>query len=241
MKKTNMEQTNQQHDTLKQDILGKIKRDELLMRPKSRFVAHIALIATLAFVTFVLSVFICNFIFFHTAESGHGALLGFGPRGYLPFLYVFPWGLLLIDLVLIGFLQYLLRTFQFGYKRPGVYIALGIVTVIIVSGIIVSGETPFNRELMNQAQMGHLPPPIQGLYRQTHRGPADHDICRCEVVAVSDTTLTLKETEDADVPFTVFLPPELPHDFVVGEIVFIAGDVQGGVIKVFGIRKIQNP
>ena len=237
-----MEHNKEQFDTLKKNILEKIQKNELLMRPKRQFILKIAAVAFLVFITFILSVFICNFIFFHIIESGRGALLTFGPRGYLSFLQFFPWTLLFIDIGLIILLQYTLRTFEFGYKRPGIYLATGILGVIVVSGILVSQQTPFNRILSEEATLGHLPMPIRDFYNQALQPPpAGRGICRCEVISIDDDTLLLKDTDGDGTVLTIILSDAMPHDFEVGTTVFVAGDVRDNKLNAFGIQKMGRP
>ncbi len=233
-----MENNNQQQNTIKDQILHKIKTQELSMRPKSSFVWKVALITFIAIVIFCISVFICNFILFHIIESGRGALLGFGPRGYLVFLKFFPWTLLFADIALIIGLNYLLKTFEFSYKRPGIYLAAGLVVVVLASGLIVSMSTPLNKELQRQSEMGHLPRPVGELYTQARRPPREKGICECRVLAVSENTITVQDIHnELNMPVTIQLPPEFPHDFETGSVLFIAGDLLNGEIRPFGIHK----
>ncbi len=212
------------------------------MRPRWNFILKIVLVAFLIFIIFLISVFICNFILFHISESGRGALLGFGPRGYYSFLEFFPWGLLALDGVLLLVLHYLLKKFEFGYKRPGAYVIISVFVIILTSGMIVSSQTPLNKELSRQATMGHLPAPFRQLYDRTHRPlPPGHGLCRCEVLYISNGALTLRDTGEKREIFTLILPAEFPHEeFEEGDIVLVAGEIKDGVIHAFGIRKINR-
>ncbi len=239
-----MEQNNPQQNTIKDSILEKISKNELSMRPKWNFMLKIAAVSFLLTMVLIVSVFICNFIFFHISESGRGALLGFGPRGYLSFIRFFPWELLALDIVLVVFVNYVLKKFEFAYKRPGVYIVFGLLSVVVISGVMVSVYTPFNRELDRQSKMGHLPQPLGQLYDHARRPPPpNHGICRCEILTVSETTLTAKDTQNEEV-FTIFLPADSPKDiqFRPGEIVFLAGDInpERNTIHLFGIQKVPE-
>ncbi len=233
-----MENNTNQHNSIKDQILQKISSQELSMRPKSSFIWKVAIVTFLAVIVFIISVFICNFILFHIIESGRGTLLEFGPRGYLVFLKFFPWTLVFIDIALIISLQYLLKTFEFGYKRPGIYMAAGLIVVVLASGLIVSLSTPLNKEIERQSQMGHLPRPVGDFYNEARRPPGEKGICECLVLAVTDTTVTVQDIHlTSRAPITIELPPELPHDFEIGSIIFVAGDIQNGHIRPFGIHK----
>lgn len=233
-----MENNNQQKNTMKDQILQKINMQELSMRPKSSFIWKIAIVVFLTIVVFIISVFICNFILFHIIESGRGALLEFGPRGYISFLRFFPWTLLLADIALIMGLQSLLKTFEFGYKRPGIYLAAGLVIVVLASGLIVSMSTPLNKELQRQSQIGHLPRPVGEFYDQARRPPGERGICECRVLEVSESTIIVQDVHnEARTPITIQLPPEFSHDFEVGSILFIAGDILNDEIRPFGIHR----
>lgn len=234
-----MEPISPQQHTVRDDVLAKIEKQEVLMRPKWSFGLQLAALSFLVFITFALSVFICNFIIFHLSESGRTALLGFGPEGYVSFLEFFPWGLLIIDIVFLFATHRLAKTFEFGYKRPGAYLIFGLALVILTSGAIVNGFTSFNTELRRQAEAGHLPSPIRDLYDQARRPPpSGRGVCRCEIVAISSETLTLKNPDDGTL-FTVVLPPERfsKETFEVGETIFIAGKVQKDSVRAFGIKR----
>lgn len=233
-----METNNQQKNTIKEQILEKIKTQEVSMRPKSSFIWKVAIIALVASIIFSISVFICNFILFHIIESGRGTLLEFGLRGYLSFLRFFPWTLLFADIVLIVGLQYLLKTFEFGYKRPGVYLTAGLVIAVLASGLIVSLSTPLNKELQRQSQTGRLPRPVGNLYDQAQRPPEQKGICECRVLKVTGDIIVVQDIHNTlREPITIQLLPQLPHDFEINSIVFIAGDILDGQIRPFGIHK----
>jgi hypothetical protein len=94
-------------DKLQQELLEKIKSGKIAKRPRLYFVLQSLAIGALAFVTLALSIFVLSFIVFSVHESGEQFLLGFGSRGLLTFIALFPWYSLALLIALMGILEWL--------------------------------------------------------------------------------------------------------------------------------------
>src|SRR3954470_23687445 len=99
-----------------ENILEKIKKNELAIKPKTYFRLKLVALVLVSVLTFIISIFLFSFILFTLRASGHAALIGFGPSGSHVFLALFPWKLLLFDIVLLLIVGWLVRSFRFGYK-----------------------------------------------------------------------------------------------------------------------------
>src|SRR6185369_5791914 len=99
-------------NNLKSTILEKIKKGEVEMTPKSRFVFKVVLLISLAVLIFITTVFLVSYTVFSVIVSGHLLLLGFGWKGLLTFMLLFPWTTFCIDIVLVFVLDLLLRRFK---------------------------------------------------------------------------------------------------------------------------------
>ena len=231
---------------LKDNILRKIRSGDIAVRPKIYFTIKMAALAAVAFAVLVISIFIFNFIFFSIRVNSQDALLGFGPRGILMFLVLFPWKLLLLDIALVMLLEELLRRFSIGYRSPVLYLLLGLLAVASVLGLVLDRGTGFNDHLFIRAREGHgLPPPFQDAYRNAQMPfPIDSGICKCVVVSVGTSTLLVRDSGVASSTFTVMLPPGLPLPqgaLEPGDMVLVAGTPDGQkIIRIFGIQKIQD-
>ncbi len=228
---------------IKDAVLNKIRTGDLVMRSRLYFAARVALLTIVAIAVLVISILIFNFISFSVRISGHESLLGFGSRGLLTFFALFPWWLLLVDVALIIALENLLRQFKFGYKSPVLYL-LGIILVLTIGvGTLLDRVTPFNDQMLDRAEHHGLPGPLGEFYESAHRGHVPDDgVCRCIITAINGETITAYDSvTGTSTVFTIEVPSDDPQATTsmlsVGDIVFIAGDKDGSVIRAFGISK----
>lgn len=230
---------------LRDRIMSQIKSEHISMRPRVYFTLQIAAIALVAFLVLLLSVFIFNFILFSIRINSHDAFLGFGPRGIVAFLMFFPWPLLVLDAALIFVLEWLLRTFKFGYRLPIVYVLGAILAITFVTGFALDRGTFLNDHLMERAEgEHHLPPPFNALYGGARRPPHD-GICRCTITEMGTGTLTVEDhRRGATTTLTVLLPVNdlraTSTGLHVGDVVIVAGDRDGTTIRAFGVRKEED-
>jgi hypothetical protein len=229
--------------SIKENILESISSGKVSMRPKIFFTLQIAALALLAFAVLSISIIIVNFIFFSIRINSEDVFLGFGPRGILAFIYFFPWTLFLLDTVLIIALESLTRRFRFGNKIPVLYLLGGLLALILIAGIVIDRGTPLNDHLLIRAGEHGLPPPFGYFYLQVRRPPPDTGFCKCTITAINGNVLTLKPPQSSATIMVV-----LPHDdprattsaLQVGDTVFVAGDLDDGVIRAFGVRQFPR-
>ncbi len=225
------------------------------MRPRLYFTVKLVILAVIALAVLLISIFIFNFILFSIRLNSHDVFLGFGPRGFLTFLYFFPWSWLIVDLILIGGLEWLLRRFRFGYKIPILYLLAGILFATVALGFVFDRGTDWNDRMLRRAELHHPPLPFnfhaeemfEGVYRQARRPlPPRSGICKCIIVSIEKNVLTAQDTRTGTTTvLTIVLPLNDPHatttSLEVGDIVFIAGDRENDSIRAFGVRKMINP
>ncbi len=231
--------------SLKDKLMKDIESGKVAMTPRLYFTARLAALFTVSALILVITVFIVNFIFFSIRINGDETLLRFGPRGLGAFLWFFPWHLAVLDVALVVFLQYLLRRFSFGYRIPVLYLVGALIVGAGLIGFALDRGTPFN-DRMHEKRMG-LPPGPRGLYDDVARKHRQGGgICRCEILAIEGNVLTVEDTRPvaeggATSTLTVILPLDsrraTTSDLSVGDIVFIAGEEEDGVINAFGVRK----
>jgi hypothetical protein len=231
-------------NNLKQQILEKIQKGELTMRPKAFFVAKIVVLSILIFITFILSVFLVSYTFFSLREGGHIFLLGFGGRGFFEFFLLFPWIILLVDVGLIILLDWLLKRFRFAYHNPMLYLFIGSLLVITVFGSIVD-MTSFHKRILIMAEGQRFPVPgVGGFYSGLRRSREDEGLFRGEVTELSTSSFMMENAHfdpGEDKFYHVFTPDGF--DIVTfiheGDQVFVAGDVlPNGEIRAYGVRTV---
>lgn len=114
-----------------EEVMKKINKGEVKMRPKWFFVlGSIALIAGV-FGTFLMSSFLISLVSFSLRT--HGPM---GKYRFYELLTSFPWWALIF--AVFGFVLgiWLLKKFDFSYKKNFVYIILIIAVAIVASGMI---------------------------------------------------------------------------------------------------------
>lgn len=231
---------------IKAEILHKIQSGEVKMRPKAFFVMKVAVLVFVAFVTFVVSVLLVSYTWFSMRAGGHFFLLGFGGRGLFEFFLVFPWLILLLDIALIFFLDWLLKRFKFGYHNPVLYIFIGSLLLITAGGTILN-MTSFHKNVMYLAENKHLPiPGVGGFYIELRRTHRENGLFRGEVVSIATSSFIMKngrfDASDSTNTIDVLTPPGFDVDLLldVGDQVFIAGDIVGGDIRAYGVKKLTD-
>lgn len=230
-------------DPIKDRVLAEIREKRIAMRPKLSFTFETFFAALVALVVLAVSAALASFIVFGLRVNGHDSLLAFGPRGIGAFLLIFPWPLLILNILLVIFLETLLRRFKFGYRSPVLYLLLALAALAIAAGLALD-RTSVNDDLLDRADRGALPSPFAELYEHV-RSPAPHDrgIYRGMVTAIGTSTFTMMhDDDDQDLDegsYTVAFPPGFPaSSLTVGERVYVAGDEDDGMIRAFGVNPL---
>jgi hypothetical protein len=239
-----MENNNQQHEKIKQNVLEKIRSGEVHMHSRMYFALKMIVLILVATFALVISALVFSFIIFSIQASGRFLLLGFGTQGFLNFLILFPWGLLIIDILLLIILEQILKRFQFGYRSPLVYLISGLVVVVLAIGYFIN-FTPLHESLSRRADERDIPI-IGGFYKHIHRPPHDRGLVRGFVTSINGNTIVL-ESDDRDPgtatsTFTIIVPQALISNghINIGDYLFVAGRRDDGKIQAFGIQKISN-
>jgi hypothetical protein len=230
--------------SVREKVLARIEAEQLTIRSKGSFTAKVIALGFVAVLTLAVSILICTLIFFSLRTGDRGSLLGFGARGFAFFLRSFPWALLLLDIALIALLEWMLRQFSFGYRRPVLYLLLAILMLTISASFILDRKTSFNDALAHRADEERLPGPFGSLYRGAHEVRHEDSICRCVVVSIDGDTVTAEDRDaESTSTLTIVLPPGDPAlgSLKIGDVIFVAGDrTASSTIHAFGIRALPE-
>lgn len=230
---------------MKDEILEKIRTDEVTMRPKAYFVIKLTAVVLVALAILVVSIIILNFISFTIRINGHDSLLGFGFQGFLLFLGLFPWLLLIIDIGLIIVLEWVLKQFHFGNKIPVLYLLLAILIVTVTVGFLLDRGTSFNDEFLLRADKHALPSPFSNYFEGARQRPSQNgSTCRCLITAINGDNLSVEDLDsEATTDLSVIIPSNKSHittNLIVGDVVFVAGQRYVNSIKAFGISQFPT-
>lgn len=231
---------NTQQNKILDDVLSKIRANEIRMRPKFYFTLKVVLLGVVAMCVLLTSALLFSFLIFSIRVSGRFFLLGFGFRGIEVFLMAFPWMLFFVDAVFVLIFLVLLKRFRFGYRYPLFYVAGGALLATLCLAFIID-YTPLHVALSERAREGKLPV-VGPFYSDAGRPPRDRGVFRGRVIFVREDGFTLDQERwnDESKTWNVIAPPgpDIRVFIQSGDQVFVAGTVEGDVIRAFGIKKI---
>lgn len=143
-------------EKIKKNILGKIERGELYMRPRWQFVLK-GILALVGIGIMALTVlYLMSFIFFALRQSGLFFIPVFGLYGVQTLLFAAPWFLILLALIFIVVLEILVRKYSFGYQKPLLYTMFGVIAFSLF-GTYALAQSGLHEHLDRYAQRDMLP------------------------------------------------------------------------------------
>jgi hypothetical protein len=238
-----------QNKDIKSLVLEKIQAGKINMKPRFYFVLKVVSLMAVAVLTLLTSSLLISFIIFSLVTSGKLFLFGFGARGFLMFFVLFPWPLLIIEVVLIVLLEWLIKKFKFGYRSSLSRLVFIILLASIAIGVIID-ITPFHSSFLHRAEQSNLPLPVVGdYYRGIRRPPPTQEIFRGVVSDIGTSSFVLSQKADASEgtssqKYIILLPPGVPQSAfpTVGDTVFVAGRLMpDSTVRAFGFQKFSGP
>ena len=129
---------NQPQNKIESAVMDKINGGKVHLRSKYIFLAEKLGLGSAFVLTVLLAVLFFNLALFYLRASDNLAYLSFGSQGFLAFLESFPY-LLIVALVLLVFVAgWLIKKSGISYKKPFVYLAAGLIGVVVVGGIVLA-------------------------------------------------------------------------------------------------------
>ena len=226
---------------LHEQVLKKIKDDNIRMRPKIDFVLRSILFAGGIILTLGLTLYLASFIIFVLRINGILALPGFGFRGYGALLLSLPWLLILLTAILVIVLELLGRHFSFVYRRPLLYSVFGIILFVIVSSVAVAGTSVHHKVWEFTAEY-RVPfgPAFYERYGGGERPFRSGTIGT--IVEIKDSELVIENTAGELFLVSTSTKTRFPREeiLVVGDKIIILGKREGSAVEALGIRKINS-
>ncbi|KND49270.1 MAG: hypothetical protein AB203_02645 [Parcubacteria bacterium C7867-008] len=237
---------NSQHDQFQNEVLERIRSGQLQMKPRLFFVLKSVCIILITVFILLISVWLVSFISFGLRLTGNESLLGFGAKGSLIFLVLFPWWLALLDLGLVALLAWLVRRFSFGYRRPLLYLLIALTVCGAASGLLFDRETRFHDDRFEEAEAGELFGPLESLYESAHlKAPEEHGVYRGFVLDIGERSFTLthddNDNDEDDGEWTVLPPTNFDMKMIrIGDRVYVAGEREDQEIEAYGLRILDR-
>jgi hypothetical protein len=124
-------------DNKPKNILANIESGELKKRPKWQFVLQTCLIALGEAVLFAVAIFLISFVFELLVSANFSFFPHVAGQGFGFYLQMFPWVPVFGGLLLIIILGFIFNKYSFVYRKPLIYLLLGIIAVIAVATFII--------------------------------------------------------------------------------------------------------
>jgi hypothetical protein len=229
-------------NNIEKTVLEKIKAGKVSMKPRAYFILSSVIVGLVILLIILVTSFLISYALFAMQSSGKLFLLGFGVRGIFIFLSLFPWGTLLVEVVLITLLERILRQYPLGYKNPFFYVLSTSIVVIVFFAVILN-LTHLHSRLLWQEKQKQLPV-LGAWYENIESVPPVRGVFRGEVVDITGDTVILRdddhEQDRDDGVRTVLVTRELENGAQVkrGDRVYAAGRVVNGEIRAYGLKKI---
>lgn len=220
------------------NLIDKIKKGEIKMRPKWHFVLKTLLIILSIIAASLFILYLTSFIFFTLRLSGVWYLPKFGFRGMGPLFFSLPWFLLLSAALLIVVLEILVRRFSFVYRRPILYTVLGVILLVLLGGFLIN-KTSMHPALFQRADRGRLP--IMGSMYRGYGMPDLEDVHRGIVSEITDEGFVFQSQDNR--LFTVITSGSRfsrEQEIQKDNAVIVLGKAEDGVIKAAGVRVIDD-
>lgn len=224
---------------IQKNVLEKIHAGAISQHSHTYFTLRAVLLGIAALLVLASSFFVLSFVFFSVQTSGAQYLLGWNGQGLSTFITLFPWGELLVALLLLIALEILLRNFKFGYQAPLLRIFLWVIIVGAIGSTLL-GFTPLHSSLLSAADNNQLP--ILGpVYEQLHVSHQMRGVYRGNVTEIKESSFVISHNDtdrDSDEGTRNIIPPT-GFDIgrlKVGDKVYVGGRERSDIIYAYGIH-----
>lgn len=226
-------------NNLKTKILETVKKNNIKMIPKWKFVLYSSLRIIGAIFTFLVLVFVVSLIFFVLSRYGFMDMPFFGFMQALHALGAIPFFLFFCTIILLVLIEIIARMYTFTFRRPLMVTLLGITFLVTSCSYIVS-QTSAHEYVRDYIKSHHL-----DMLSRAYDRPAPPnkingmDVVRGEVVHTSATSATLilfngeKIVAYATTSMGTTTMPQAPK---IGEDVVMLGTFVGDDFEIIRIR-----
>ncbi len=227
-------------DSIAEKVVSRIERGELKMKPRIYFIAKIASIIGLLFLSFLLVLYFGSLIIFILRINDIFLFHGMGFQVIRSILLSFPWYLVLLIFVLIAFIGILGKGFRFVYRKPLIITLLSILILVVVSSFLIE-RSSLHYSFFRMAEEERLP--LAGkMYRDF--GNLDIEDAHFGMILEKENGLWEMELESGE---TVSLQitektrsRRIFSEIKEGSRVIVIGEMREGTIDVVGIKKIER-
>jgi hypothetical protein len=130
-----------------QKVMKVIQEKKVKMKPRMYFILSSLLLGLGFFSSLLIAIFLINAVSFHLRIHRPFEYLHFGKPGYMPFIYNFPWLLLIFAIITIVSGILMLKKYDISYQKSFLGIITVLISLIILFGVTFSFIAPQKRFL----------------------------------------------------------------------------------------------
>ncbi|OGE88009.1 MAG: hypothetical protein A3J07_02000 [Candidatus Doudnabacteria bacterium RIFCSPLOWO2_02_FULL_49_13] len=229
---------NNDHKSIKDNVLGAIETGKVIMRPKWHFLLQATLLVVGTVLSILTGIYLVSFIIFILHQTGVWFIPGFGgPRLLFTSL---PWILVLIAIIFIILLEFLVKKYSFGYRKPLLYSTIGVILVVLTGGFVIA-QTPLHRGLFDRAR-DHRLPIGGGFYRQFGMQRPPGNVAVGTVTEIIDKGFKISDPRGDIIDIIIDDKTEFPtgKDIAVDNHIVVLGQRQDSTVTADSIRKVEE-
>ena len=225
---------NKAPEDLRQQIMQRIAKEKVTMKPKLYFMAVAVLLGVGLAATLVTAVLFAAVLSYRLTREAPLEFLDFGSAGISPMLLALPWIPFAVAIVSLSVGVWLLKKYDFAYKRSSLGLAVALVAALALAGAGVA-KSGLIEELEE-----HAPHQLAPLFNyEAHRRGG----LVGEIVTLADEELTLMTRRGDTV--TVALDDDIHYprgrELTTGQVVRLIGHWDDDVFEAHGIAPVKRP
>ncbi|MBI4143042.1 hypothetical protein HY480_04165 [Candidatus Uhrbacteria bacterium] len=225
--------------SLKDAVLARIQSGQTRMRPKWHFLLRTTLAAVGAALLVLAILYLVSFVFSMLRYTGAWFAPSFGVRGVGILLSTVPWILVLLAIVFIIVLEVLVQRYAFAYRKPLLYSVLGILAVVMLSGLAVA-RTRLHPAFAAFAEERRIPG--AGPFYRRYHAARSRNVHVGVVIARTDDGFRMRNRKDEELTIIVERAMRRADAGAIdiGIPVVVFGERDDGVVRAFGVRRITE-
>ncbi len=224
-----------ENENLKQNILDKIKKEEVKMTSKQFFFMKSLTLLTTSIFFLLVAVYILAYVIFLFVDNGLAYIPLFSESGVVDFIVEVPWTLVILGLLSVFLFSITSKTFYKIYRKPFLTFFFSILMIIVLSHLILV-ETGGMKYLKEEAyrQKLHLVPSKFLEFRSSQTG----SLIVGYVVSTTSESIILRDRQNQFVE--IFGKETIDiNNFSVGQLVNAYGQKVDGKFQVKSIDIVR--
>lgn len=225
-------QENNQNNEIKNNILDRIKKEEIKMTPRQFFFMKSLTMFVTSVFFLILATYVFAYVIFLFIDNGIIYIPIFSESGLINFIVEIPWTLVFLGLLSIFLFSITSKTFYKIYRKPFLTFFFTILAIIIISQLIIV-QTGTMKFLKEEAYKDHIQlVPNKFLeFRSSQTG----SIFVGYVVATTSNSIIIRDRQNNSVELLNENTIDL-NTFLIGQLINAYGERRG---QQFFVKSIE--